>query len=156
MTLSSCCIDAVSQKSSVTRREHARFRATDMLIGQPPHPSTISWIRPVILAHRQAALWQAARNPDYTHSSPPLLSHCVASICTVNSKAQEPVLARFKLTPSCSYSSVLTTMPGGRVSRHPGPSCMTLSSCCIESLIFKMRTPAFAVRPWLMQAMVQG
>jgi hypothetical protein len=29
----------------------------------------------------------SAPNPDYTRNSPPLLSHCSASFCTVNSKA---------------------------------------------------------------------
>jgi hypothetical protein len=81
-------------KGVVLHDEHARFRANDRLTGQPPHPSTISWSRPVILAHRQAALWQAAPNPDYTHSSPPPLSHCAASFCTVNSTAPGQVRTR--------------------------------------------------------------
>ena len=59
----------------------ARFRANDRLIGQPPDPSAIHWIRPVTLAHWQAALWQAAPNPDYTYSSPPTLSHSTAPFC---------------------------------------------------------------------------
>jgi hypothetical protein len=74
-------------------------RANDRLIGQLPSPSTTNnWIRPVTLAHRHAALWQPAPNPDYTRSSPPPLSHCAASFCTVNSL----LLARFELT---SYHS---------------------------------------------------
>jgi hypothetical protein len=61
------------------------LRANDRLIGQPPNPSTTNnWIRPGTLAHRHAALWQPAPNPDYTRSSPPPLSHCAASFCTVN------------------------------------------------------------------------
>jgi hypothetical protein len=103
----------------------ARFRANDRLIGQPPNPlTTNNWILPVTLAHRHAALWQPAPNPDYTRSSPPPLSHCAASFCTINSL----LLARFELTPSSSYSSALTTMPGGRVQGLPGAPAELCSS----------------------------
>jgi hypothetical protein len=86
----------VLQGSGVTRWEPfggARYPANDRLIGQPPHPSTISWIWPVILAHLQAALWQAAPNSagiacvGYTRRSPPPLSHYAASFCTVKSES---------------------------------------------------------------------
>jgi hypothetical protein len=111
-------------------RAYARFGANDRLFGQPPHPSTISWNRPVVLAHWQAALWQAAPDPDYTRSSPPPLSHYAASFCTVNSSSWPGSSAQ----PSSSNSSALTFMPGGQVSRHPGPSidCFIRCATCAK------------------------
>jgi hypothetical protein len=57
----------------------------------------------------------SAPNPDYTRNSPPPLSHCAASFCTVNSKAPGGHGGSNSRPAASSYSSALTTTPGGRV-----------------------------------------
>jgi hypothetical protein len=80
-------------KGVVLHDGQARFRANDRNGKQP-----------LILTTHTAALLRLATARHPSAPSVPKL------------------LARFELTPSSSYSSALTTMPGGRVSRRPMPS----------------------------------